>query len=546
MTMTTTTPCRCGDVDGSTLDHDDATPVAVPSTYPDWIFDGSVIDDPFGYGERAVQFLRRLRHPNSDAPGNALNLTAWQERIVRRIYGPRDVDGERVVREIFLIIPRGNRKTSLAAALAILHLIGPERLPSGQCVFAAGDREQAAIGFREAADIIRMDKRLMQAVSIYDAHNSPKMIKSGLDGSTLKAVSSDGRTQHVELWQALQSGMAKRAGGLTVVATTAGRGREGLAAERHAYARKVATGEVINPSFLPILFETPEDADWTDETVWHRANPGLANGFLDIKKLRADAQEALDSPSKMYEFRQYHLDTWFGNSREPLFNFATYDARQFDDDESDLEAAPCYLGIDYAQSGDLASIVGAWRQDDQVAVKAWFFVPTEGLEERERLEGVPYREWIDAGHIIPVEGPIITQSAVQDVVRELCARHNVQEAGYDPWKFRVAAMELIDDGVPMLEMRQGLATMGQATGDLERCVNGRTIRHDGNPVLRHHLASVAAVRNDSGIARMTKADPKHDHIDGAVACAMAVSRAMAGVSTASAYNAADAGGIFTF
>ena len=33
---------------------------------PTWIFDHSEIDDPFGYGEQAVDFLRRLHHPKSD------------------------------------------------------------------------------------------------------------------------------------------------------------------------------------------------------------------------------------------------------------------------------------------------------------------------------------------------------------------------------------------------------------------------------------------------------------------------------------------------
>ena len=28
------------------------------STYPAWLFDNSPIDDPLGYGERAVRFLR--------------------------------------------------------------------------------------------------------------------------------------------------------------------------------------------------------------------------------------------------------------------------------------------------------------------------------------------------------------------------------------------------------------------------------------------------------------------------------------------------------
>ncbi|WP_245845198.1 terminase large subunit domain-containing protein [Pseudothioclava arenosa] len=186
--------------------------------------DNSPIPDPLGHGERAVQFLRRLRHPASTAPKRAFQLAPWQERIVRRIYGPRNADGSRVVKTVFLMIPRGNRKTSLAAALALLHLFGPERVPAGQIIFAASDREQAGIGFREAAEIIRQDKRLEAVSRIYDAHNAPKAVKSTRDGSVLKAVSSDGRAQHGttptfiladeihvwqgrDLWEALQSGM---------------------------------------------------------------------------------------------------------------------------------------------------------------------------------------------------------------------------------------------------------------------------------------------------------------------------------------------------
>jgi hypothetical protein len=63
------------------------------STYPDWLYDGSEIDDQFGYGERAVAFLRRLKHPKSRLPKKAFQLDPWQERIVRRIYGPRKPDG---------------------------------------------------------------------------------------------------------------------------------------------------------------------------------------------------------------------------------------------------------------------------------------------------------------------------------------------------------------------------------------------------------------------------------------------------------------------
>lgn len=533
------------------------------STFPDWIYDGSPIPDPLGHGDRAVRFLRALRHPASTEPGRKFQLHPWQERIIRAIYGPRDADGNRIVRDVFLLIGRGNRKTSLAAAMALLHLLGPERVPNGQIIFAAADREQAGIGFREAADIVRLGPSLTRATKTYDAFNSAKMIRSHLDGSTLKAVASDGRAQHGttptfvlvdeihawrangrELWQALQTGMAKRPGGLTVTATTAGRGREGLAAERYAYARKVALGEIVDPSFLPILFEMGEDDDWTDEGIWHRCNPGLSLGFQDIGKLRIDAKRAANDLSAMYDFQQYHLCRWLGNSTAPLFNFDTYDARVFGDDEADLEDVPCYLGIDYAQSGDLAAIVAAWRHDDgQVTIKPWFFVPSEGLDERARLEDLPYREWIGRGMVIEVDGPVVTQEAVADQIREICARHQIQEAAYDPWQFRRMATELLADGVPMIEMRQGPATMGPANGELIRAVNGRLIRHDGNPVLRNHLAGVAAKVNDTGMVWMTKADPKRGHIDGAVASAMAVSRALAAHDNRSRYDDPDVGGL---
>ena len=534
------------------------------STYPAWVFDNSLIPDPFGYGERAVQFLRRLRHPASTAPGQRFQLTPWQERIVRRIYGARNADGTRIIKEVFLLIPRGNRKTSLAAALALLHLLGPEKVPAGQIIFAACDREQAGIGFKEAAELVRHGPTLRAVTRIYDANNAPKTIKSTRDGSTLKAVSADGKAQHGttpsfvlcdeihawrgrDLWEAITSGMVKRAGGLLVVATTAGRGREGLAAERYDYARKVALGDVVNPEYLPILFEPQEGDDWQDEAVWHRVNPGLAYGFPTLAGLRSKAREAVDNPHEMYAFRQFDLNEWMGNSRDPLFNLETYDARQFIDDEADLEELPCYLGVDYAQSGDLAAIVAAWRHDDgQITLKPWFFVQSEDLEARERLEGVPYRQWVKDGLVIEVAGPVVTQQAVQDQIKAICARHMVEEVAYDPWKFRAAATELHSDGVPMVEMRQGLATMGPANGELIRAVNGRLVRHDGNPVLRAHFAGVAAVVNDTGMIRQAKVDPKRGHIDGSVASAMAVGRLALGATTQSAYNAPTAGGLFSF
>ncbi|RWR25106.1 hypothetical protein D2T29_22365 [Sinirhodobacter populi] len=75
---------------------------------------------------------------------------------------------------VFLFIPRGNRKTSLAAALSLLHLIGPEKVSGGKLVFAACDKRHAGIAFKEPANTVRLDSRLAQVTKITDQRNAAK------------------------------------------------------------------------------------------------------------------------------------------------------------------------------------------------------------------------------------------------------------------------------------------------------------------------------------------------------------------------------------
>ncbi|WP_187970066.1 terminase large subunit [Aquibium microcysteis] len=515
------------------------------STYPAWIFDGSPIDDPLGYGERAVEFLRRLKHPASTGPKSAFQLHEFQERMVRRIYGPRHPDGRRVVETVFWMIPRGNRKTSLAAALALLHTIGPERVRAGQVIFAASDREQAGLGFREAANIVRMDKRLVAATRIYDAHNSVKKIVFKTDDVSLQAISSDGAAQHGktpafvlvdeihvwkgrDLWEALKSGLVKTSNTLMVIATTAGRGNENIGFELYDYARKVAAGEIDNPAFLPIIFEAAANDDWQDEAVWHRVNPGLKHGFPNLQAMRTLAKEAENRPAERHAFEQFNLNIWKAASRDPLFDMAVYDAGHDPHfDLADLEALPCTIGVDMSVNGDLTAVVAAWRHaDGRITVHPWFFVPGDDLAGRATRDGVPYLVWRDAGLINVIDGPVIEPEIVEAHIRELCATFTVNEILFDPHLARMTMQRLAADGLPAIEFRQGPLTLGPAIGHLERTVNGRRIRHAGHPVLRHHFDSVVASRGDTGLVRMHKAT-RFDRIDGAVAAAMAVGRAVA-------------------
>ncbi|WP_245477949.1 MULTISPECIES: hypothetical protein [unclassified Mesorhizobium] len=135
-----------------------------------WIFDKSPIPDPHGKGERAVRFIRVLRHPKSGLSGKLFQLDEWQERIIRKVYGDTKPNGTRKIKTVFALIPRGNRKTTLGAALELVHL-GPERIPHSQVISAAVDRDQARIALEEMVGVINAHPRTAEAFQIQDTKN---------------------------------------------------------------------------------------------------------------------------------------------------------------------------------------------------------------------------------------------------------------------------------------------------------------------------------------------------------------------------------------
>jgi phage terminase large subunit-like protein len=526
------------------------------TTRPTWVFDNSPIDDPFGFGERAVRFLRALKHPKNPKRGHPFKLDPWQERIVRRIYGPRHPDGTRIVRNVVLLLPRGNRKTSLAAALALLHTFGPERNAGGEVISAAADRKQARLAYAEALGIIRATKGLGGAASVQDYRNRLTYPK---EGSFYESISSDAGTQHGrtpsfvladelhawpkrDLWDVLRSGLPKTRGSLLVVATTAGRGQENIAFEIVDYARKVARGNIQDPATLPILFEADRDCDWRDEAIWREVNPGLSCDppYPDIDGLRQLAREATERPGDREAFRQLHLNIWLDYSSDPFVDMATYDCGATPIDFEALRDRPCWLGVDLSSNRDLTAIVAAWRDDDGgYVVRPWFFCPADNLRSRADLDGVPYPAWADDGYILPTPGNVVDFRAVEDHIRALCKDFDVREIAFDPHLARNMLSNLAEDGFPAVEMRQGWVTMAPAIKELERAIVGRKLQHGGNPVLRWHFDNIAAETDKAGNKSFHK-DKNRDRIDGAVACAMAVGRASFGDSGRSVYDDAGA------
>lgn len=523
------------------------------ATRPEWIFDGSEIEDTFGYGERAVDFLRRLKHPKSES-GN-FELPLFWERIVRRIYGPCFPNGRRQVRTVFILLPRGARKTTMGAGLALLHTVGWERKPSGQAMVAASAEEDARIAYDEAVSIVSETEWLHDAMKPTESVFHLEHLKSK---ATFRALASGGKgklgkTPNFVLadelinwegenarrnWSAIRTGLNKVPGTLLVIITQAGRGQENLAYELLTYARKVQSGAVEDPSFLPVLFESHPEDDWEDEDLWHFVNPGLADGYPDIDGLRTMAREAKERPTERDNFRQFHLNCWLDYSASPFVAMPIYDEGRgkVDLDAFEADQVPCYLGVDLSSTNDLTAVVAAWGdRESGYAVHPWFFLPRDNIQRKAGRDGVDYPLWEEQGLITLTQGNVVDFHAVEAAIEELCARFNVREIAFDPALARNSISNLMDKGLPVVEFRQGWVSMSPAIAELERSILARRFIHGGNPILRWHFDNIAIRTDTAGNKSFHKGKSK-DRIDGAVATAMAVARCAAGDSGRSSYD----------
>ncbi|WP_291647361.1 terminase TerL endonuclease subunit [Bosea sp. (in: a-proteobacteria)] len=530
---------------------------------PSWIDDGSEIPDPFGYGERAVQWLRRLKHPKNPAPGNPFQLDDWQARVVKRIYGPRHTEdvfdkdglriarkGDRIVRRVVLLLPRGSRKTSLCAAITLLHTIGPETLPGDLVVSAASAHEQAMELFDEVNLLVGHDKRLRDNMSVVGYKST---IRCKPKKSSYKALAADGGVQHgktprvviadelhvwkgqsgANLWGALDSALVKTPDTLMIVATTAGRGQENLAWNTVSTAIKIQKGEIDDPATLPVIFAAEEGDQWDDPDLWKLVNPGMRHGYPDLPGFMDKVTKAKHSPSELDNFKQFNLNMWADHAQSAFVDMATYDKGAELIDVEALRGRECWLAADLSSSGDLTVVTASFRDGDNTIILPFFFCPQNNLREREAATQAPYVKWAKDGLITATPGNVVDFRAVEQRIRELCDEYDVKEIAFDPALARSILNNLLDDGYRAIEFRQGALSMMPAIAELERSVIAGRFKHGGHPILRMCFANTEVETNSHGHKTRLHKSKKWLSIDGTVAAAMSTYRASLGQSAGS-------------
>jgi phage terminase large subunit-like protein len=273
-----------------------------------------------------------------------------------------------------------------------------------------------------------------------------------------------------------------------------------------------------------VLFYADDDDDWTDETVWAKANPSLGH-IINIESVREQCRRAQNSPQLENSFRRLRLNQWVKQENRYI-PMSKWDECEDRPKLEEYRGEVFYAGLDLASSTDIAAFV-AVHLDDQgnFNVFPYFWVPEEQIELRSRRDHVPYDVWVKQGYITATPGNVIDYEFIRHQMIDFGSEYELREVAYDRWGALQLMQQLEEDGLTVFPMGQGYASMSSPTKELLKIVLSQKLRHGGNPVLRWMADNLVTTSDPADNVKPDKSKST-ERIDGMVALIMAIDRAI--------------------
>ena len=490
--------------------------------------------------DRAVTFIENLCHTKGKWAGTPFWLLPWQEQLIRDIFGIVKPDGNRQFRTAFVEICKKVGKSELAAAVA-LYLLYADNEPSAEVYGAAADRQQASIVFDVAKQMVEMSPALMKRSKLMGA--TKRIVNYGNAGyyqvlsaevggkhgfSVSGLVFDEIHTQpNRQLYDVLTKGSSDaRQNPLHFIITTAGNDRHSIAYELHTKAVDILEGRRVDPTFYPVVYGLKDDEDWEDEANWYKVNPSL--GYtVDVERLRDAYREAKQNPADEITFKWLRCNMWV-SSTVAWIPDAIYMRGNEPIDMASLEGRDCYAGLDLSSTGDITALVLIFPPRDEYekfVLLPYFWIPEETIPRRVKANSVPYDIWEKQGYIMSTEGNVIHYDFIEKFIMDLSEKYHILEIAVDRWNATHVIQNLEDNGLTMVPLGQGFASMSAPTKEFYRLLMEGKIIHGGHPVMRWMAGNVVVDTDPAGNIKVTKAKSK-EKIDGIVAAIMALDRAV--------------------
>lgn len=461
---------------------------------PDFLyrFDSKKVD-------KIVTFIESLVMYEGKGAGKNLVLEPFQAFIVASLFGwVRNDTGTRRFKKSFCFLARGNGKSPLMAAIALVSLLVDD---GGQIYSIATTHSQASIVFKWAKNYVARSTRLSELVTTYNVslEYKPKasilrpLSKSfqGFDGFNPSVIIADevAAMKDSNLLDVMETALFKRAESLLLMITTANFiSVTSPGYLEYEYSCKVLDGSIEDERYFAIVYELDKDDDWKNPDLYRKANPA---SFVDLEELIHARDEAANAPHKEKGFRTKNLNQWMIGSQDGWIRddkwktciaMAKEHAALITPEA--LDGRPCCIGADFADRRDLCVSTKAYyiKEVDKVYLKHRVYIPAETLAARDRNDNALFSRWVEQGIVTLCQGDTIDRQQVADDILEDVELYAPRTLGYDP-QLSYEIIERVEKKIDCVAISQQMTVLSEPSKEFEELVlAGKII--DDNPVMR--------------------------------------------------------------
>jgi len=536
----------------------DWTKLAVERYFSDW--ERAENDDPefpFYFDVNAaisgIKFFSWLHHSKGEWAGQTFDLQPWQQFYLWQLFGwKRKSDKSRRFRTFYLSVARKNGKTTLAAGLGLYFLDGDGE-PGAEVYSAATKFDQAKLTHIEAERMVKSSRFLRDHITIHVNNIFCKKTNSffralgrdhdSLDGLNMSCGIVDELHAHKtrDLWDVLDTATGSRRQPLLFTITTAGFNKYSICYEIHTYTQQILEQSQVDDTFLGGIYTIDPGDDWTDQSIWIKANPslGVCTKLNDVQR---KFKKASAIAAAQNSFMRLHLNMWTESETRWITN-TTWLTAGSDFNHSLLRGQQCCAGLDLSTTTDVSAFILVFPPTykiDTYNVLCRFFIPLDNIHKRVRKDKVPFDVWIDEGFVTATPGKVIDYSYIIEQIERDSYDYDLRTIAFDRWGATKISQDIQDLGYEMfsdakskkrLQNRllfpfgQGYKSMSPPMKELEKLIISQKLDHGNNPVLTWMCSNVVTREDPAGNIKPDKSTSV-DRIDGIVALIMALDAAL--------------------
>lgn len=460
-------------------------------------------------GQYYIDFVQNFcRQSKGRNGGQLIHLELFQLAKLQLVFGWIEKDtGLRRFREVIDLRGRKNGKSTETSGVMMAMLVADgEAGPEIYCVANSKDQSDAVFGEcvnmrAQSPDLRKITNK--RRSDIYCPGNFGYIMSLAAKSDTL-----DGKNAHFvcqdewheqktsELYDVMKQSQSFRDQPLYWMISTNGFVREAFFDSKYAFASSIALWEdgFHDYTVLALIYELDSREEWTDESCWEKANPGLGH-IKSIKTLREHVEQAKRDPAFLRTVltKDFNLTE---NSNQSWLPFEAIDNKEVADMKY-LEHSYAIGGCDLSATTDLtcATLLIMKPNDPHYYVLQKYFLPEGRMDQLRATNNreAPYQRWAELQWLHICKGKTVDYNDVTQWFVDMVQKHDIRPLWvcYDAALSGYWAPQMAEIGFTMEKIRQGPITWTYPMKLLGGALEEHRVIYQNNPMLRWCLSNTA-------------------------------------------------------